>query len=161
VDEIECNESRENPEKLIPEIEMLKEISIPEPKMYNVEIEKNTETESHVNESEHNIFIIDFNDPSSWPPITYKIRSLLINHGPEQGKNSNFYFSENDTDKRRFTANWFTKIISNGEKVEHSLLIYSNKTKSVYCFPCMLFANKTMTSSAITIRNMDLIIGKS
>lgn len=86
VDEIECNESRGNPEKFIPETEILKEISISVPTMYSVEIENHTETESLVNETEQNIFTFDFNDPSSWPPITDKIRSLLINHGPEQGK---------------------------------------------------------------------------
>ncbi|KAF0768643.1 zinc finger MYM-type protein 1-like [Aphis craccivora] len=89
-------------------------------------------------------------DPSSWPPITDKIRTLLINHGPQQGKSSDFYFSENITDKRRFTINWFTKILPNGEKVERSWLLYSDKTKSLYCFPCMLFGNKTMTSPSIT-----------
>jgi len=105
----------------------------------NVEIEKNTKNESQVPEE---IIEIDFNDPSSWPPITDKIRTLLINHGPEQGKSSDFYFSENITDKRRFTINWFTKILPNGEKVERSWLLYSYKTKSLYCFPCMFFENK-------------------
>jgi len=50
-----------------------------------VEIEKNIKNESRVTEE---IFEIDFNDPSSWPPITDKIR----NHGPETGKNSDFIF---------------------------------------------------------------------
>jgi len=112
-----------------------------------VEIEKNTKNESQVPEE---IIEIDFNDPSSWPSITDKIRTLLINHDPEQGKNSDFYFSENITDKRRFTINLFTKILPNGEKVERSWLLYSDKTKFLYCFPCMLFENKTMTSSSIT-----------
>ncbi|XP_050065351.1 zinc finger MYM-type protein 1-like [Aphis gossypii] len=113
----------------------------------NVKIEKNTKNESQVPEE---IIEIDFNDPSSWPPITDKIRTLLIDHSPEQGKNSDFYFPENITDKRRFTINWFTKILPNGEKVERSWLLYSDKTKSLYCFPCILFENKTMTSPSIT-----------
>ncbi|KAL4107537.1 hypothetical protein QTP88_017869 [Uroleucon formosanum] len=83
----------------------------------NLEIEKHTKNETQVTEE---ILEIDFNNPSSWPPITDKIRTLLIIHGPEQGKNSDFYFSENITDKSRFTINRFTKILPNGEKVEHS-----------------------------------------
>lgn len=77
-------------------------------------------------------------------------RKLLINHGPEQVNNLDFYFPENVTDKRRFTFNWFTKIFSNGEKVESFWLMYRNKPESLYCFLCMLFENKTMNSSAIT-----------
>jgi len=63
-----------------------------------VEIEKNIKNESQVTEE---IFEIDFNDPSSWPSITDKIRTLLINHDPEMGKNSDFYISENVTNNNR------------------------------------------------------------
>jgi len=42
-----------------------------------------------------------FNDPSSWPYINDKIRSLLIEHGPECGKNSDFSYSEN-FEQRKF-----------------------------------------------------------
>ena len=144
IEEIVCNELLENSDESISENKILKKTEILD--ACNVEIEKNIKNQSQVTEE---IFEIDFNDPSSWPPITDKIRTLLINHGPETGKNSDFYFSENVTNNRRFTINWFTKILPNGEKVERSWLLYSDKTKCVYCFPCMLFANKTMTSPPI------------
>lgn len=115
IEEIVCNELLENSDESISENKILKETEILD--ACNVEIEKNTKNDSQVTEE---IFEIDFNDPSSWPPITDKIRTLLIIHGPETGKNSDFYFSENVTDNRRFTINWFTKILPNGEKVERS-----------------------------------------
>jgi len=44
---------------------------------------------------------LHFNDPSSWPFINDKIRTLLIEHGPKQGKNSDFSYSEN-FEQRKF-----------------------------------------------------------
>lgn len=87
-----CNELLENSDESISENKILKKTEILD--ACNVEIEKNIKNESQVTEE---IFEIDFNDPSSWPPITDKIRTLLINHDPETGKNSDFYFSENVT----------------------------------------------------------------
>lgn len=94
--------------------------------------------------------MIDFDNLSSWSTITDKICMLLINHSPEKGKDSEFYFSENKTHNTLFTVNWFTQILSNGEHVKRYWLMYSYKTKSVYCFPCMFFANNTKISSVIT-----------
>ncbi|CAI6347990.1 unnamed protein product [Macrosiphum euphorbiae] len=84
---INCNENNKNSDESISENKILKKTEILD--ACNVEIEKNIKNESQVTEE---IFEIDFNDPSSWPPITDKIRTLLINHGPETGKNSDFFF---------------------------------------------------------------------
>lgn len=94
IEEIVYNRSLENFDESFSEDKILKETEILD--ACNVVIEKNTKNESQVTEE---IFEIDFNDPSSWPPITDKIRTLLINHGPKQGKHSDFYFSKNITDK--------------------------------------------------------------
>lgn len=50
--------------------------------------------------------LLHFNDPSSWPEMNDKIRTLLIEPGPEQGKNSDFSYSEN-FEQRKFSADWF------------------------------------------------------
>ncbi|XP_022181557.1 uncharacterized protein LOC111041564 [Myzus persicae] len=48
-----------------------------------------------------------------------KIRTLLIEHGPEQGKNSDFSYSEN-FQQRKFSADWFFKTLPNGDKIERN-----------------------------------------
>lgn len=47
--------------------------------------------------------LLHFNDPSSWPFMNDKIRTLLIEHGPEQGKNSDFSNSENFEQRKFFS----------------------------------------------------------
>lgn len=92
---------------------------------------------------------LHFNDPSSWPFINDKIRTLLIEHGPKQGKNSDFSYSEN-FEQRKFSADWFFKTLPNGDKIERNWLMYSDVTKSIYCFPCMLFPSQKMSKAFIT-----------
>ncbi|XP_060882071.1 ATP-dependent DNA helicase pif1-like [Metopolophium dirhodum] len=87
IEEILSNELLENSDESISVNKILKETEILD--ACNVEIEKNIKNESQVTEE---IFEIDFNDPSSWPPITDKIRTLLINHGPETCKTLIFIF---------------------------------------------------------------------
>ncbi|XP_050063227.1 uncharacterized protein LOC126552552 [Aphis gossypii] len=77
-----------------------------------------------------------FNDPSSWPYITDKIRTLLIEHGPDHGKNSDFSYSEN-FEQRTFSADWFFKTLPNGDKIERNWLI-------------MLFPSQKMSKAFIT-----------
>ncbi|XP_060845912.1 uncharacterized protein LOC132925540 [Rhopalosiphum padi] len=81
---------------------------------------------------------LHFNDPSSRPYINDKIRTLLIEHGPEQGKNSDFSYSEN-FEQRKFSADWFFKTLPNGDKIERNWLIGSSNdiTKS----NCGIFLN--------------------
>ncbi|KAL4153193.1 hypothetical protein QTP88_001026 [Uroleucon formosanum] len=55
-----------------------------------------------------------------------KIRTLLIEHGPEQGKNPDFSYSEN-VEQRKFDV-----------------------TKSIYCFFCMLFPSQKISKAFIT-----------
>lgn len=105
----------------------------------NVDIEQNNESETQITKEQ----LIDFNNWFSWPPINNQIRTLLVSHGPGQGKNSDFYFSQHTISKRRFSVNWFNKMLPNGEHIEHLWLIYSDKTKSLYRFPCMIFSTIT------------------
>ncbi|KAL4107514.1 hypothetical protein QTP88_017851 [Uroleucon formosanum] len=55
-----------------------------------------------------------------------KIRTLLIEHGPEQGKNPDFSYSEN-VEQKKFDV-----------------------TKSIYCFFCMLFPSQKISKAFIT-----------
>lgn len=71
---------------MIDESEILKETTISKVNsVENVEIKNNIINKSQVTEAKE-ISIIYFNDPSSWPPITDKMSTLLINHGPKEGK---------------------------------------------------------------------------
>lgn len=90
-----------------------------------------------------------FNDPSSWPYINDKNRTLLIEHGPERGKNSDFSYSEN-FEQRKFSADWFFKTLPNGDKIERNWLMYSDVIKCIYCFPCMLFPSQKLIKAFIT-----------
>lgn len=84
---------------------------------------------------------INYNDPKLWPKIDDKFRCCLVENGPDQGKDCDFTLSISD-DGRIFSADWFQKTLSNNEKIERKWLIYSKNNKSIFCFPCLLFAKK-------------------
>lgn len=73
---------------------------------------------------------IELNNPSTWPKIDDNLRCFLINNGVDQSKDSDFFKSAGD-EGRKFTINWFTKKINNGETLDR---------KKIYGFPCMLFS---------------------
>ncbi|XP_039951468.1 zinc finger MYM-type protein 5-like [Bactrocera tryoni] len=43
------------------------------------------------------------------------------------------------TNNRRFEKKWFTRTMTNGEKVHRNWLIYCERLDSLFCFPCILF----------------------
>lgn len=94
---------------------------------------------------------LDRNDPESWFPLHDFIRSFLIEQGPDQGKESNFSLSE--ITNRKFSKEWFRKKLTNGQFIERTWLIYSQKKQAIFCFPCILFnssqpSNPQMSSSS-------------
>ena len=107
------------------------------PKIFESEEERETSTNS-----------INFNDPPSWPPISDKIKFLLIEHGPEQGLDADFRESTSQ-DGRKFGKEWFSKKCANREVIHRNWLIYSKISLSLFCFPCILFT-KIRTESMIT-----------
>lgn len=54
-------------------------------------------------------------------------RDLSINKGPT------------DKNKRRFSAIYYTKVLSNGEKCDRDWLVYSSELDRIFCFCCKIF----------------------
>lgn len=52
--------------------------------------------------------------------------------------------------KRRFSANYFTRITKNSEKFSRHWLVYSKSTDSVFCFVCKLFSTETCPGKIAT-----------
>jgi hypothetical protein len=64
--------------------------------------------------TEGNIGSFDFNDLTSRPNANDRIRRCLVEHGPGQETDADFRASGSE-DKRRFSLDWFSKKILNGE----------------------------------------------
>lgn len=89
---------------------------------------------------------INLNDPKSWPEMEDKVRCFLIENGPDQGKSCDFRLSISEGG-RKFSEDWFKKTLPNNEKIDRLWLIYSDVNKSLFCFPCLLFARKSTVFS--------------
>lgn len=77
-------------------------------------------------------------DPALWPRILGDAeRSFLVRQGPPKPLH-NYKFPSNDTG-RHFCANYYTRILSNGEQVLRDWLVYSLSQNCVYCFCCKIF----------------------
>lgn len=77
-------------------------------------------------------------DPALWPRILGDAeRSFLVRQGPPKPLH-NYKFPSNDTG-RHFSANYYTRILSNGEQVLRDWLVYSLSQNCVYCFCCKIF----------------------
>lgn len=88
---------------------------------------------------------IDLNNPESWLPITDAVRCALVESGPQQGIDADFFMSASD-DGRHFSKEWFYKRLPNGEAVIRKWLIYSTAKGACFCFPCVLFAKESSYS---------------
>ncbi len=85
---------------------------------------------------------INFNNPCTWFPMTDKVKTLLVENGPDQGMNADFKASKQILPNKksyRFHHSWFTKIIKNGEQITRKWLMYCKERQCLYCFPCLLF----------------------
>ena len=84
-------------------------------------------------------------DPALWNAfcMSSKTRQTLVERGPHQIKEFEFPIN---TGRRRFSSSHYLKVLSNGEFVERSWLIYSVKNDAVFCFCCILFDNSSATS---------------
>ena len=77
-------------------------------------------------------------DPSLWPSeVTDNIRLILVKKGPVQVKQRDCLFPL--TNGRRFSENYYERVLCNNQKIERSWLLYSLKKDAVFCFPCKLF----------------------
>ena len=111
--------------------------------------------------NEENFTTINFDEPSSWPTTNDKIRCTLIEHGIRSVdcilKEEDF--SQSEKGGRKFEGTWFYKVLSNGEKSVRDWLIYGTESKSLFCFPCILFP--TARNLAIQASLTDMSTGFS
>lgn len=76
-------------------------------------------------------------DPGLWSEIiSSHVAQILIVKGPHQIIEFDFPVSISG---RKFSKNYYDRVLSNGEKVHRDWLIYSKYNNSVYCFPCKIF----------------------
>jgi Domain of unknown function (DUF4371)/hAT family C-terminal dimerisation region len=79
-------------------------------------------------------------DPSKWPTIlTDKYRQLIVEKGPLD-ISSNFSFPT-DVNGRRFSLQYLYMVLSNGERIKRTWLVYSVLGNKIYCFCCKIFSN--------------------
>lgn len=102
------------------------------------------ESENVVNEEIEKINVPDiFKDPGKWPRVLDdKTKVTLTQNKPPQIKQ--FVFPK-DKSNRSFSEKYYQKIMSNGEVVSRSWLLYSISEDAVFCFNCKLFSNNTDT----------------
>ncbi|XP_021843059.2 uncharacterized protein [Spinacia oleracea] len=62
---------------------------------------------------------------------------LVVMKGPK--RDSSIVKGPRDKFSRRFTANLFTRVLSNGEKCDREWLVYSKELDRVFCFCCKVF----------------------
>nr|XP_047129443.1 uncharacterized protein LOC124809403 [Hydra vulgaris]XP_047129444.1 uncharacterized protein LOC124809404 [Hydra vulgaris] len=72
--------------------------------------------------------------------MSSQTRQLLVERGPNQIKEFEFPINKG---KRRFLPSYYSKVLSNGEVVERSWLMYSIASDAVFCFCCILFDNSS------------------
>ena len=69
---------------------------------------------------------------------------MLLKIGPcQQGKDNDYDFPNTGTSTRKFQKSWYTKRLPNGLTVERQWLTYSPVKNGMFCFPCLLFSNKS------------------
>lgn len=84
--------------------------------------------------------ISDLVDPGMWPDVIPPFHfDEIIKRGPLQIVNFHFPINE---DKRHFSADLYSRTLSNGESILRRWLVYSKIKNSVFCFCCKLFKNK-------------------
>lgn len=125
-------------------------ISLHLPHNNSKEDEPAQSTVSQTDNTEQNMFctvpeeiLLNYNDPHSWPAVTGKLIHSLVSHGADQGDNINFNTLKVDDSGRKFTKDWFYVKQINGETVKRKWILYSVNQNAVFCFPCMLFGQKS------------------
>lgn len=103
---------------------------------------ENLRSEKSSTTSVAQINVFNYNNPQAWPHITDAIRTNLILHCSEQGKDIDFKNIE-AKDGRRFSPYWFNKKLPNCESVDRNWLIFSKDKNAVFCFCCCLFELRT------------------
>ncbi|CAH0551169.1 unnamed protein product [Brassicogethes aeneus] len=86
---------------------------------------------------------LEIADPASWKNLNDSQHQIIIEKGPIQVKGIDF---PKDDSGRHFSDLHYYRIISNGENVDRSWLIYSKRDDAVFCFRCLLFKNSDLNA---------------
>jgi hypothetical protein len=80
----------------------------------------------------------DIFDPRYWDSLNSKQIDILVEKGPK--RDLSIQKGPKDRFSRRFSARFYTRILSNGEECDRDWLVYSKELDRVYCFSCKVFA---------------------
>jgi len=79
----------------------------------------------------------DIFDPRYWDSLDHKQIDILAEKGPR--RDLSIQKGPKDRYARRFSALFYTRILSNGEHCDRDWLVYSKELDRVFCFGCKLF----------------------
>ena len=79
----------------------------------------------------------DICDPRYWDSLDHKQIDILAEKGPR--RDLSIQKGPKDRYARRFSALFYTRILSNGEHCDRDWLVYSKELDRVFCFGCKLF----------------------
>lgn len=85
-------------------------------------------------------YVPNIYDPRVWDGLDSKMIDLLVKNGPK--RDNSIVKGPKDKSSRRFTANLYTRVLSNGEKCDRDWLVYSKELDRVYCFCCKIFKKR-------------------
>jgi hypothetical protein len=80
----------------------------------------------------------DIFDPRYWDSLNSKQIDILAEKGSK--RDLSIQKGPKDRFSRRFSARFYTRILSNGEECDRDWLVYSKELDRVYCFSCKVFA---------------------
>ncbi|XP_031333509.1 zinc finger MYM-type protein 5-like [Photinus pyralis] len=92
---------------------------------------------------------VNVDDVGCWPStMTDDVRTLIVRRGSDSVQHIDSKFADvvrsgtlTKGGIRKLTREWFYKLLSNGEKVLRTWMVYSPLKQSLYCFCCKLFGN--------------------
>lgn len=76
-------------------------------------------------------------DPRTWDGLDSKMIELLVQKGLK--RDGSLTKGPKDKFSRRFTANLYTRVLSNGEKLDRDWLVNTKELNRIYCFCCKIF----------------------
>ncbi|KAB0803518.1 hypothetical protein PPYR_00488 [Photinus pyralis] len=87
---------------------------------------------------------LDLTDAAYWPSfLSTNIIDIIVKNRPVQIRNLNFPKS-GSAGSGRFSNNYYSRKLANGECVNRDWLIYSKSKDAVFCFCCKLFSKMPM-----------------
>jgi hypothetical protein len=84
----------------------------------------------------NNSFQPDMFDPRCWDALDPAMIDILVQKGPK--RDLSIQKGPKDKFSRRFSALFYTRVLSNGEKCDREWLVYCKELDRVFCFCCKL-----------------------